>query len=46
MVGDNRPLKDYVVPTDEQQYCSLVHHPKGANNFEIKPPLIGMVYQN
>lgn len=43
---DNKPLKDYVIPTDGGPHYSLVHPTIGPNNFEIKPSLVGMVQQN
>lgn len=43
LVDDNKPLKDYVIPTEEEQHCSIGNPPIAANNFEIKPSLIGMV---
>lgn len=46
MVDDNRPFKDYIVPTDKEPHCSIVHPTVGVNNFQIKPSLVGMVQQN
>lgn len=43
---DSNPLKDYGVPTDKEPYGKIVHRPLEANNFELKPSLIGMVPQN
>lgn len=43
---DNKPLKDYVIPTDEESHYSIVHPTIGPNNFEIKPSLVGMVQHN
>lgn len=43
---DTKPLKDYVIPKDEELHSIIVDPPIAANNFEIKPSLIGMVQQN
>lgn len=43
---DNKPLKDYAIPTDEESHYSIVHPTIGLNKFEIKPSLVGMVQQN
>lgn len=43
---DTKPLKDYAIPTKEEPHCSIVHPLIAANNFELKPSLIGMVQQN
>lgn len=40
---DTKLLKDYMVPTDEEPHSSIVHPLIAANNFEIKPSLVGMV---
>lgn len=46
MVDDNKPLKDYVVSTNEEQHCSIVHPTLGPNNFKIKPFPEDMMQQN
>lgn len=43
---DNKPLKDYAIPTEVESHCSIVHLPISANNFKLKPSLMGMVQQN
>lgn len=43
---DTKPLKDYAIPTKEEPHCIIVHPLIAANNFELKPYLIGMVQQN
>lgn len=43
---DIKLLKDYVIPTEEEPRCSIVHPPIPNNNFELKHSLIGMVQQN
>lgn len=43
---DTKPLNDYVIPTQDEPYCSIMHPPIATNNFELKPSLIGMVQQN
>ena len=39
-IVDTKPLKDYVIPTEEEPHCSIVHPPIAANIFELKPSLI------
>lgn len=45
---DINPLKyytipTYAVPTDEEQYNTIVRMPIATNNFEIKPYLMGVI---
>lgn len=40
---DIKSLKDYAISTNEEPHCSIVHPPITANNFEVKPSLIGMI---
>lgn len=40
---DIKPLMNYTIPTNEKPHYSIVHLPIVANNFEIKPSLVGMV---
>lgn len=42
-VVDTNPLKDYVIPTEEEYNLSIMHPLITENNFELKPFLIGMV---
>lgn len=46
LVIDTKPLKDYVVLTDEEPHNSIVHTPIATIKFEIKPSLVGMAQQN
>ena len=43
LVVNTKPLKDYVIPTEEEPHFSIVHPLIVENNFELKPSLIGMV---
>lgn len=43
---NNKSLKDYVIPTKEEPYYSIVHPPIATNNFELKPSLISMLQEN
>lgn len=43
-VVNTNPLKHYAIPTEEEPYYKTVHLPIAANNFELKPSLIGMVF--
>lgn len=40
---DAKPLKDYVVPNNEELHCSIIPQPIGENNFKINPSLVGML---
>lgn len=42
-IVDTKPLKDYAIATEAEPHCSIVHLPVAANNFELKPSLIGIV---
>lgn len=44
--NDNRPLKDFAVPSDEEPHTSIVRPAIAANNFELKPSLLQIVQQN
>ncbi|KAI3450351.1 hypothetical protein Pfo_007016 [Paulownia fortunei] len=41
-----RAIRDYFQPTMNQNYSRIARQPINANNFELKPALIGMVQQN
>lgn len=45
-IADKKSLKDYVIHAEEEPHYSNLHPPIGANNFELKPSLIGMVQHN
>lgn len=45
-ITDTKPLKNCVVPTNEESHSSIVHPPITTNNFKIKPLLVRMVQQN
>lgn len=45
-VVNTKPLKVYVVPTNEESHYIIFHLPIGLNNFEIKPCLLGMIHKN
>lgn len=45
-VVNTKPLKDYVIPTEEEPHCSIVPPLILENNFKLKLSLIGMVQQN
>ncbi|XP_050919593.1 uncharacterized protein LOC127137151 [Lathyrus oleraceus] len=38
-IDGTKPLKDYVILTEEEPHCSIVHPPIAANNFELKHSL-------
>ena len=42
----NRPLKDFVVPSQDEPHSSIVTPTIQANNFELKPSLLQIVQQN
>jgi len=42
----NRPLKDFVVPYQDEPHSSIVNPTIQANNFELKPSLLQIVQQN
>lgn len=42
----NHPLKEYVVPSNEELDSNIVPRAIEANNFELKPSLQTMVHQN
>jgi len=44
--NDNRPLKDFVVPSEEEPHTSIVRPAIAANNFELKPLLVQIIQQN
>src|SRR4030042_2451744 len=43
---DDRPLKDYAVPSEDEPHSSIVNPAVQANNFELKPSLLQIVQQN
>ncbi|KAI5394317.1 hypothetical protein KIW84_061125 [Lathyrus oleraceus] len=45
-VVDTKPLKDYVIPTEEEPHCSIVPPLILENNFKLKLSLIGTLQQN
>ena len=44
--NDNRPLKDFAVPSEEEPHTSIVRPAIAANNFELKPSLVQIIQQN
>lgn len=44
--NDQRPLKDFVVPLEEETQLNIVCPMIVENNFELKPFLIQIVQQN
>jgi hypothetical protein len=44
--NDNRPLKDFTVPYEEEAHTSIVRPAIAANNFELKPSLAQIIQQN
>ena len=46
MANNNRPLKDYAVPSEEEPHSSIVSPTVEARNFELKPALLQIVQQN
>ncbi|MCH89637.1 putative transposable element protein [Trifolium medium] len=44
--NDNRPLKDFVVPSEDEPHSSIVNPAIQANNFELKPSLLQIAQQN
>lgn len=44
--NDQRPLKDFVVPSEEETQLNIVRPMIVKNNFELKPFLIQIVQQN
>lgn len=46
LMVDTKPLKYYVVPTDDEPHSSIMHQSIVANNFELKHSLIGMIQQD
>ncbi|MCI62062.1 hypothetical protein A2U01_0083319, partial [Trifolium medium] len=39
MANNNRPLKDYAVPSEEEPHSSIASPAVEARNFELKPAL-------
>lgn len=44
--NDNRPLKDFVVPSDEEPHSSIILPMIAAKSYELKPSLLQIVQQN
>lgn len=44
--NDNRPLKEYVVPSNEGPYLSIFFPSIADKNFKLKPSLYSMEQQN
>lgn len=44
--NDNRPLKDFVVPSEDEPQSSIVKPMIQANNFKLKSSLLKIVQQN
>lgn len=44
--NDNRSLKNFVVPSDEDPHSSIVYPEIAVNNFELKPSLMQIVQYN
>jgi len=44
--NENRPLKEFVVPSDEEPHTSIVCPAIAPTNFELKPSLLQIVQQN
>ena len=44
--NDNRPLKEYAVPSEEEPHTSILRPTFAANNFELKPSLVQIIQQN
>lgn len=44
--NDNRPLKEYNVPSNEEPHSSIFHPSIEANNFELKLSLLSMLHHN
>ncbi|KAK2393252.1 hypothetical protein QL285_055218 [Trifolium repens] len=44
--NENRPLKDFAVPSEDEPHSSIVSPTIQANNFELKPSLLQIVQQN
>src|ERR1043165_1693638 len=46
-MGDQpRPLKSYVIPSQEEPHNNIVAPAIEANNFELKPSLLSVIQQN
>lgn len=45
-VNDDRPLKEYNVPWNEEPHSSIVNPVIVNKNFELDPPLLSMVEYN
>ena len=41
-----KPLKNFVVPSNEEPHSSILNPTIPANNFELKPTLLQIVQQN
>lgn len=44
--NDSRPLKDYIVPSQDKPHSSIIPPAIEANNFELRPSLLQIVQQN
>lgn len=44
--NDNRPLKDFDVPFENESHSSIVNPVTQANTFELKPSLLQIMQQN
>jgi len=41
--NDNRPLKEFVVPSEEEPHTGIVYPAIVANNFQLKPSLVQII---
>ncbi|CAJ2657668.1 unnamed protein product [Trifolium pratense] len=46
VMAENRPLRSYAIPSQEEPHNSIAAPAIEANNFELKPSLLAIVQQN